>query len=159
MRTGKNILTSFKIGDFYESTWIERRNHGAPRFPPSTWNHHDTIMNDGIQTNNHLESYNRTWTGLLARTLIYGQSKNCLSNRRQMLEGHSYPMLLAKTQALIRVERRGHWMTVLESSFCWVDMTPCLKKTSFSCWRMICKNDMDVRTDNIYVTDTEINVL
>ena len=61
--------------------------------------------------------------------------------------------------ALIRVERRGHWMAVLESSFCWVDMTPCLKKTSFSCWRMICKNDMDVRTDNIYVTDTEINVL
>ena len=55
------------FGDYYELTWIERQNHGAPRFPPSTWNHHDTIMNDGIQTNNHLESYNRTWNRLAGK--------------------------------------------------------------------------------------------
>ena len=25
------------------------------------WNHHDSIVHNGLQTNNHLESYNRKW--------------------------------------------------------------------------------------------------
>ena len=45
------------FGDYYE-TWIERRGQRPPRFPPALWNHHDTIMSGGIETNNHLESYN-----------------------------------------------------------------------------------------------------
>ena len=27
-------------------------------FPSALWNHHDTILNDGVETNNQLESYN-----------------------------------------------------------------------------------------------------
>ena len=27
-------------------------------FPPALWNHHDTILNDGVETNYQLESYN-----------------------------------------------------------------------------------------------------
>ena len=55
------------FGDYYDSTWIERRNHRAPRFDPVLWNHHDSIMSGGIQTNNHLESYNRTWNKLAGK--------------------------------------------------------------------------------------------
>ena len=55
------------FGDYYDSTWIERRNHRVPRFAPVLWNHHDSIMSGGIQTNNHLESYNRTWNKLAGK--------------------------------------------------------------------------------------------
>ena len=34
--------------DYYEPTWIERRGHRPPRFPPALWNHHDSIMNDVV---------------------------------------------------------------------------------------------------------------
>ena len=56
-----------EFGDYYESTWIERRNHRAPRFPPALWNHHDSVLQDEIETNNFLESYNRTWNKLAGK--------------------------------------------------------------------------------------------
>ena len=31
------------------------------------WNHHESIGNDGVQTNNYLESYNRTWNSLAGK--------------------------------------------------------------------------------------------
>lgn len=54
-------LKSF--GKYYESTWIERRNRPA-MFEPALRNHYETILTGGPQTNNMLESYNRTWNGL-----------------------------------------------------------------------------------------------
>ena len=56
-----------EFGEYYESTWIERRNHRSPKYPPVLWNHHDSIMQDGIQTNNYLESYNRTLNSLAGK--------------------------------------------------------------------------------------------
>lgn len=57
-----------EFGDYYESTWIERRNHRPPRFPPMLWNHHDSILHDGVQTNNHLEAYNRKLNKLAGKS-------------------------------------------------------------------------------------------
>lgn len=54
-------LNSF--GNYYLTTWIERRNRPA-LFNPELWNHYTTILNDGTQTNNMLESFNRTWNSL-----------------------------------------------------------------------------------------------
>ena len=62
----------FDFGNYYEDTWIERsdqRNRAQPpRFPPAIWNQHNTIMNGGIETNNHLESYNSKLNRLAGTT-------------------------------------------------------------------------------------------
>ena len=54
-------------GDFYEITWIERRGHRAPRFSNCLWNNFQSSLEDGIQTNNMLESFNKTWNRLAGK--------------------------------------------------------------------------------------------
>ena len=55
------------FGGYYESTWIERRLQRSAKFPPVLWNHFDSIMHDGTQTNNCLESYNRKWNSIAGK--------------------------------------------------------------------------------------------
>ena len=53
-----------EFGYYYETTWIQRRNGRLPLFAPCLWNHFDTLLADGVQTNNLLESFNRTFNKL-----------------------------------------------------------------------------------------------
>ena len=52
---------------YYTNTWIIRRNKKDPLFKPKLWNHYDTVKNDGIETNNMLESNNKTWNSLVGQ--------------------------------------------------------------------------------------------
>ena len=59
---------SGEIGQFcyyYCDTYIEKRNGREALFPPKLWTHYDTVLNDGVATNNKLESFNRTWNSII----------------------------------------------------------------------------------------------
>ena len=57
------------FGIYYEKTWIEARGGRAPLFPIATWNHYKCVKNEQhtSQTNNIVESYNRTMNGLISK--------------------------------------------------------------------------------------------
>jgi hypothetical protein len=54
-----------QFGIYYSNTWITWRNGRAPLFSPSLWNHYTSVKEDEPQTNNMLESHNRTWNSLV----------------------------------------------------------------------------------------------
>ena len=65
MRYGWSTLIKLEeFGYYYETTWIQCRNGRPPLFAPCLWNHFDTLLADGVQTNNLLESFNRTFNKL-----------------------------------------------------------------------------------------------
>lgn len=54
------------FGNYIAATWIGKQNPRSggrrrPLFPLESWNQHESILNDGVSTNNCLESFNRTW--------------------------------------------------------------------------------------------------
>ena len=49
----------------HENIRIKRRNGRPALFTPDTWNHYNTIKEGGIETNNMLESHNRTWNSIV----------------------------------------------------------------------------------------------
>ena len=53
-----------KFGKYFLQTWMEKNNGMAALYPPKTWNQYETLLDDGVQTNNALESSNRTWNRL-----------------------------------------------------------------------------------------------
>ena len=57
------------FGDYYAKTWIEKRGGRPPLFPIQHWNHYNDIVADSsvAQTNNIIESYNRTLNGLVGK--------------------------------------------------------------------------------------------
>ena len=57
-----------EFGFYYENTWIEKRSGRSPLFPVELWNHYQTILDDGVATNNMLESFNRTWNKLAGKS-------------------------------------------------------------------------------------------
>ena len=54
-----------EFGVYYSNTWISRRGGRDPLFKPALWNHYASVRENGIQTNNMLESHNRTWNSLV----------------------------------------------------------------------------------------------
>ena len=58
------------FGIYFSNTWINRRNGRPPLFKPALWNHYRSVKEGELQTNNMLESHNRTWNSLV------GQSPN-----------------------------------------------------------------------------------
>ena len=52
---------------YMQNTWIQRRSGRSPLYAPALWNHYQTILEDGIETNNMLESFNSTWNRLLGK--------------------------------------------------------------------------------------------
>ena len=59
-----------RFGYYYSQTWIEKRGGRRALFPPCLWNQYSTVLEDGMETNNMLESFNRTWN------LLSGYSPN-----------------------------------------------------------------------------------
>ena len=59
-----------RFGYYYATTWIEKRGGRRALFQPCLWNQYNTILEDGMETNNMLESFNRTWN------LLSGYSPN-----------------------------------------------------------------------------------
>ena len=56
-----------EFGLYFSNTWIVRRNRRSPLFPPSLWNLYTTVIEGGLQTNNMIESNNRTWNSLVGQ--------------------------------------------------------------------------------------------
>jgi len=52
------------FGLYVMNTWIERRNGKDPLYKPEVWNQFETVKEGGPETNNQLESYNRTFNNL-----------------------------------------------------------------------------------------------
>ena len=50
-----------RFGYYYSQTWIEKPGGRRALFPPCLWNQYSTVLEDGMETNNMLESFNRTW--------------------------------------------------------------------------------------------------
>ena len=63
---------------YFRKTWIKRRGGNSAFFAPNLWNQYETILQGGVQTNNMLESYNRTnvcfGQTLLVRTFVETQT-------------------------------------------------------------------------------------
>ena len=52
------------FGSYYRTTWIEKRGGRGALFKPELWNQYATVLEGGLETNNMLESFNRTWNSL-----------------------------------------------------------------------------------------------
>ena len=50
---------------YFRKTWIKHRRSHSALFAPNLWNQYETILQGGPQTNNMLESYNRTFNSLV----------------------------------------------------------------------------------------------
>ena len=61
MKNGKTINA---FGSYYRTTWIDKRGGRGALFKPELWNQYTTVLEGGIETNNMLESFNRTWNSL-----------------------------------------------------------------------------------------------
>ena len=57
-----------EFGKYFSNTWICRRNGRSPLFMPKLWNHFESVKEGGPQTNNMLESHNRTWNSLVGHS-------------------------------------------------------------------------------------------
>ena len=65
---------------YFRKTWIERRGGNSALFAPNLWNQYETILQGGPQTNNMLESYNRTLNSLVgAKTNVWDFLKLVIS--------------------------------------------------------------------------------
>ena len=53
-----------QFGYYYRNTWVEKRNGRPALFSPSLWNNYKTVVEGGIETNNMVEAFNRTWNSL-----------------------------------------------------------------------------------------------
>jgi len=54
---------------YYSTTWIEKQGGRRALFQPCLWNQYNTVLEDGMETNNMLESFNRTWNLLSGYSL------------------------------------------------------------------------------------------
>ena len=72
------------------------------------WNHHDSIVHNGLQTNNHLESYNRKWNLLADKSSNIWAIQELFVKQEADAEELFFLTQLARTAATILVERRSH---------------------------------------------------
>ena len=57
-----------EFGIYFSNTWINQRNGRSPLFMPKLWNHYESVKESRPQTNNMLESHNRTWNSLVGHS-------------------------------------------------------------------------------------------
>ena len=50
---------------YFTNTWLRRRNGKKALFEPKTWNHYESVLSGDLETNNMLESHNRTWNSIV----------------------------------------------------------------------------------------------
>ena len=123
-----------EFGKYFSNTWICRRNGQSPLCIPKLWNHFESVKEVGPQTNNMLESRNRTLNSLVGHSPNVWHIQDAEARRAYLSDavGQDMTIITGRKQRSLDARERVKFV---------VDV--CQEQIIFLLWPMepmICKN-------------------